>query len=400
VTSIALSNVKKLYAITALTNVWFFTGSWLYFYRMYLSDRQIGVLDGLVFGVGLIAEIPSGALADLLGRKNQLKIGLALMSVGFISQGLAQSYVHILLGMLLFTIGIAFISGSDDALVYDSLDAEGLSGRWEKVIARKYQIMLLVSATGFLAGGGLYIIHFRLPYVLCGIAAFIAVLIATNLHEIEVKRDNFSLKVYAQQNADGMKYLFRRHMWLYAFMAIVVLGSGYAFDVGIIKPLILDKFNFYENAQAIINTIAGIGAILVLSKFDRLRKLLGEKRGLILLAVLMGAGFLATSFSVAVLGLVAFFVIYIINTIVAPWLNDVVQHEVPSSHRATALSTLALLQKLPYVVLAPLAGILSTNGDLQYFLFGVSLCILLTVSILLLFGILSKNTQKQKLKIR
>lgn len=240
--STALSNVRKLYVITALTNLWFFTGSWLYFYRLYMSDRQIGIFDGLVFGVGLIAEIPSGALSDLLGRKNQLKIGLGLMTIGFITQGLAHSYVHILLGMLLFTVGAALVSGSDDALVYDSLKSEKLTGIWEGVIARKYQILMLVSTIGFLAGGGLYVIHFRLPYMLCGVAALISVFVAATLHEVKIERVRFSFKAYAHQNIDGMKYLFKRHMWLYAFMALVVLGSGYAFDVRVIKPLILDKF--------------------------------------------------------------------------------------------------------------------------------------------------------------
>src|SRR6266705_6173582 len=101
----ATRNVSKLYIITALTNLWFFTGSWLYFYRLYMADRQIGVLDGLAFGIGILAEVPSGALADLLGRKRQLLLGLSLMSGGFLLQGFAAAYWHIFVGMTLFTVG-------------------------------------------------------------------------------------------------------------------------------------------------------------------------------------------------------------------------------------------------------------------------------------------------------
>jgi len=390
--SIAQKNVKKLYILTALTNLWFITGSWLYFYRLYMSDRQIGILDGLVFGIGLIAEIPSGAFADLLGRKNLLRIGLLLMSFGFLAQGFAHDYIHILAGMILFTIGMAMVSGADDALVYDSLEKEGKSSKWQQVIARKHQIMLTVTILSYLVGGLLYVMHFRLPFILAGVGVLTAFFVASTLkEEPDGKIERFSAGAYIKQNAEGMKYFLRRRMWLYAFMAVVIVGSGYAFDVGVIKPLVLDKFGFFENAQAVINAVAGVAAVVALSQLNRLRKLFGEKPGLIALALIMGAGFLVASFPVGAFGILAFLAIYVVNSMAEPWLNDVVQHEVASSHRATALSTLALLQKIPYVLLAPIAGGLSTDGRFSLFLIGIAVCIFLAIGILLLFGLLARK---------
>ena len=360
-----------------------------------MSDRQIGILDGLVFGIGLIAEIPSGALADLLGRKNLLRAGLLLMSCGFLAQGFAHQYLHLLFGLLLFNVGVAMVSGSDDALVYDSLDSEGRSGRWQQIIARKHQIMLTVTIASFLVGGILYIVHFRLPFIVAGLGSLLAFFVAASLKEAEVIREKLGMATYVKQNIDGMRYLLKRTMWLYAFMALVILGCGYAFDVGVVKPLVLDTFGFRENAQAVINTVAGVASILALTQLNRLRRLLGEKRGLILLALAMAVGFLVSSFSIGAYGILAFLAIVVINSLVEPWLNDIVQHQVPSSHRATALSTLALLQKLPYVLLAPMAGILSSDGNLSVFLVGISLSIFLAIIILLSFGILNKNIRRK-----
>lgn len=397
-TSVASKNVAKLYILTALTNLWFITGSWLYFYRLYMSDRQIGVLDGMVFGIGLIAEIPSGALADLLGRKRQLQIGLLLMSAGFLMQGFAEAYWYILVGMIMFTVGMALVSGSDDALVYDSLDSEGSSKLWDKVIARKFQIMHIVTIASYLIGGLLYIMNFRLPFIMTGVGMLIGFFIACTFKETREASDSLSMKAYIQQNTEGMKHLFKRHMWLYAFMAIVVLGIGYAFDLGVIKPLTLNAFGYFANAQAVINAVAGGMAILALTQLDRLRKYFGEKRGLIVLALIMAAGFLAASFPIGKLGLLAFLAIFVVNSLIEPWLNDIVQQEVPSSHRATALSTLALLQKLPYVILAPIAGGLSTSGHFTRFLVGVAICIFVAIGMLLLFGILNVRIKKSKAK--
>ncbi len=360
-----------------------------------MSDRQIGVLDGLVFGIGLIAEIPSGAFADLLGRKNLLRIGLIMMSFGFLAQGFAHDYLHILLGMVLFTVGMAMVSGSDDALVYDSLDAEGKSDTWVRVVARKYQIMLTVTILSYLVGGLLYVLNFRLPFVLAGGGILIGFFVASSLKEVTVAREKLSIALYIKQNTEGMKHLLKRKMWLYTFMAVVIVGSGYAFDVGVIKPLVLDKFGFHASAQAIINAVAGIVSVVALSRLDRLRKLFGERLGLVVLALIMGAGFLAASFPLGAFGILAFLAIFIVNSLVEPWLNDIVQHEVPSSHRATALSTLALLQKLPYVLLAPIAGSLSFDGNFSLFLVGVALCIFLAIGVLLLFRLLAKRHQRK-----
>lgn len=392
--SVASKNILRFYILTALTNLWFITGSWLYFFRLYMSDRQIGILDGLVFGVGLLAEIPSGALSDLLGRKRQLQAGLLMMSGGFLLQGFAQAYWYILVGMTMFVIGMALVSGSDDALVYDSLDSEGKSGDWTRVIARKFQIIHAVTISSILVGGLLYVLNFRLPFILAGVGVLFAFFVASTFKEVHIKSDDTSMAAYIKQNAEGMKYLFRRHMWLYALMAIVIVGIGYAFDLGVVKPLILDLFGYQASAQAVINAAAGIIAIAALTQLDRLRELFGEKRGLVILAVFMGIGFLLSSFPIGKLGLIAFLIIFIVNSLVEPWLNDVVQHEVPSSHRATALSTLAMLQKLPYILLAPLAGTFSTEGNLSLYFVGIALCIFAAVAILLIFGILSKRSQK------
>ncbi|HET8670454.1 MAG TPA: MFS transporter, partial [Candidatus Saccharimonadales bacterium] len=297
--------------------------------------------------------------------------------------------------MVLFTVGMAFVSGSDDALVYDSLDAEHKSSLWEKVIARKFQVMHLVTIVSILAGGVLYILQFRLPFVLAGIGALVSFFVALTFKEAPVEIEQSpSIKSYVRQNVEGMQYLFRRHMWLYAFMAFVVLGVGYAFDVGVIKPLMLDSFGFTANAQAVINAAAGGVAIVALTQLTRLRNTLGEKRGLVALSLLMAGGFLVSSYPIAGFGLLTFLVIFIANSLAEPWFNDVVQHEVPSSHRATALSTLALIQKLPYVALSPIAGAAAFGGNLLAFFFGLSGCILLAVGMLLVAGILRKRSRQ------
>jgi hypothetical protein len=68
-----LSRTYLIYQLFA--NLWFVGAVWLYFYRLFITDQQVGFLDGMAFAIGLLAEIPAGALADRLGRDTMVKVG-------------------------------------------------------------------------------------------------------------------------------------------------------------------------------------------------------------------------------------------------------------------------------------------------------------------------------------
>lgn len=62
-----------------------------------------------------------------------------------------------------------------------------------------------------------------------------------------------------------------------------------------------------------------------------------------------------------------------------PWVSIVVNDEIESKYRATALSTVALLAKVPYVLLAVIAGTMAEKGTFSYFCLGVGTVIMMSV---------------------
>ena len=54
------------------------------------------------------------------------------------------------------------------------------------------------------------------------------------------------------------------------------------------------------------------------------------------------------------------------------WTNIVVNERTPSEIRATTLSTVALLTKLPYVLVAVIAGLMIDAGQLGTFVLGMA----------------------------
>jgi len=107
---------KKYLLYQLFTNLWFVSAVWLYFYRIFITDQQIGIMDAMAFAIGLLAEIPSGALADKFGRGRMVKIGQFLAGSGLFLQAFADGFLIIFIGQTIMMVGVAFVSGADEAL--------------------------------------------------------------------------------------------------------------------------------------------------------------------------------------------------------------------------------------------------------------------------------------------
>ncbi len=397
----AEANVRRLYWITAFIHAMLVGAIWLYFYRIFVDDYQIGVIDGLAFGIGFLAEIPSGALADFIGRKRLVNLGLLFVSGGFFLQGFANGYWDILIGVTMMTIGFSLVSGADDALVYDSLVAEGKKSRWKKVIARKHQIIIVANITAYLIGGIIYQWNVRIPFILQAIILLLALFIGLGFKEnFDTKKEEHKSSNYLLQIYDGSRHLLRRSMISYVFIALFILGAGSAFNYGLIRPLVLDKFGYFEVGQTIMLTVGSIVSVLALTKIESLKRYFGENNSLFVLASIMTTGFLLSVVNGGlILGAVVFIMIIVSNDLIAPILNDAVQSRVPSSHRATSLSTLALLQNAPYVLIAPIIGALSNEGRLTEFLAGMSGAMLVAMFLAFVYSRYSKRKTSATIKV-
>jgi len=116
-----------------------------------LSGGQISALFALWSAVTFALEIPSGALADRMSRRQLIAAAALLRAVGFALWLSWPSFVGFALGFLLWGANSALVSGAWEALVYDELAALGASGRYARTIGRAE----VAGATGVLAGTAL-----------------------------------------------------------------------------------------------------------------------------------------------------------------------------------------------------------------------------------------------------
>ncbi|MFI6284719.1 MFS transporter [Streptomyces sp. NPDC051018] len=112
-----------------------------------LTTGEISSLFILWSVTGLVVEVPSGALADLVSRRLLLVAGPLLKAVGFALWVFAPSYGTFALGFVLWGTGSALRSGALEALVYEELERLGAASRYTRLIGRSAAVAAMATAT-------------------------------------------------------------------------------------------------------------------------------------------------------------------------------------------------------------------------------------------------------------
>jgi len=82
---------------------------------------QVGIAEGLFHLISLLCEIPSGMAADLIGRRRSLAMAGLCGMVSALLMAFSNTFFGVCLSMTFSALACNFISGSDEALLYDSL---------------------------------------------------------------------------------------------------------------------------------------------------------------------------------------------------------------------------------------------------------------------------------------
>jgi MFS family permease len=121
-----------------------------------LSGAAITSLFALWSVVAFAAEVPSGALADSMSRRRLLTIAMVLRAIGFALWVLVPNYAGFAVGFVLWGVGGAFTSGTEQALVYDELAAIGRGSAYAGLMGRAGTLRLLGNASAVSIATPLY----------------------------------------------------------------------------------------------------------------------------------------------------------------------------------------------------------------------------------------------------
>ena len=86
--------------------------------------------------MGILAEVPTGALADRFSRRGSLAAAGILQAAGYALWISLPGFAGFAAGFVLWGIGGAVVSGALEALLYDGLAAFGEQDQFARVLGR------------------------------------------------------------------------------------------------------------------------------------------------------------------------------------------------------------------------------------------------------------------------
>ena len=120
-----------------------------------LSFLQIGILIGFREVVTNLFEVPSGAVADLYGRRRSMIFSFSAYIASFVTFALSNSLLPLFGGMFFFGLGEAFRSGTHKAMIFDWVRFEGRSDEKTKIYGYTRSWSQMGSAISVLIAGAL-----------------------------------------------------------------------------------------------------------------------------------------------------------------------------------------------------------------------------------------------------
>lgn len=379
--SLAKRNINaRIYLIFGfLQSLWFIEAVWYFYWARFMSYTQIGIVFTFLVILGLMAEIPTGYLADRYGRKKSVVGGVILLFIGAVLMTSATLTVTFIVGVSIMSIGRAFISGAIEAIVYDDLKNNSEETMWDSLCSTKLQVSLLAYIIAVPIGGFLYTIHYRLPNLLEAASMLVSIFVAMKLRDTKSSTKAMETTIKFKEILTGFRELWSEKLKPYVLPAFMIISIFELYDWGLSKPAMATSFGFDTRGQAMIYTILAIMNILTIGLMPRLRKILGDYYGLRLLSLFSGIAFIVSTYSIGFLGIGVLWILESAGNLGDPWTSSVINEHTTASYRATTLSTLAFMTRVPHLFVNILAGTALDGAGITGFHWWLGIVIISTV---------------------
>lgn len=340
-----------------------------------LSPLQMVLVGTVLEATIFICEIPTGLLSDLHSRRLSIAVGLLLIGIGFLLQGLLPSFSGLILAQVVWGIGFTFTSGSDEAWIADEIGAEFVA----PVFIRAQQFELLGTILGIVAAAGLGLIDLQIPLLVSGTGFIItAAFIWTIMPETGFTRTEQSVTAPFTSMASGLRQgllIARRRPIIRSFLFVGLFAglSSEAFDrlwtVHILDIVQMSALSTTESVLifagiSLVGTIISLAVSLLLRLLQPERLMAVHPAGLlIVLTICQIVGIIGLALTSNLwIALAALWLRSAALSITAPLHSAWLARNLDSNSRATTLSLMSQANAIGQVSGGPPLGALANHA--------------------------------------
>ena len=405
-----IQNVRLFIAFRVFFNCRFYYPVFTILFLDYgLTLEQFALLNAAWAATIVLLEVPSGALADMVGRRNLLVFTGALMVMEMMLLCFAPRgnpgllFALFLVNRILSGAAEACASGADEAIAYDTLKEKGDINDWPRVLEVQMRVQSIAFIIAMSLGAAVYdpnlmqgLAHglglnvhldqgltLRFPPFLTLLMAILTLLCALRMRETDSGKGH----IYAGRGSsivEAFKLTLAAGKWiLITPFALIIILAGLSFD-NCIRMIITLRSQYYrliDLPEAIFGLI-GSGLAIMGLVMPRLARIMAQKHSpqfnLMVMAGCTLIGLIGMTFFWPIFGLIPVIllagVVYLQNFFQSHYLNRITR----SHQRATVLSFKGLSFNLAYGMIGVLYSMLlahlrSVVGKVQPDLTGAQL---------------------------
>ncbi|MFT5875363.1 MAG: MFS family permease [Clostridium sp.] len=384
-------NITKNYVFTFLMEFNLTHGIWMiYLASKGLSLTQLGLVEAIFHITSFLMEIPTGAVADIWGRKVSRICGRIAQLISAFILIYSNSFIGFAIGFVVTALSYNLESGAGEALIYDSLKEIGEEKNYMKISGVNGVLMQVAQACGLLLGNFLsdysYIYAYGVTIVVCIFSIIQALSFKEPYIKMEIKeKTNKTFQIFKNQVGESFKIIAgnKKLGFLIVFSQAIFMFNTCIFFY--FQNYLLSKGISIGNIGVILASASFMAAITASQTF-RIEKKVGERVIILLLPLIISICIWGVALSEYYY--VFFIIISSIESIIYIAVSDYTNKLIPSDKRATIISMGSMIFSLYMIVIFPLIGKLGDEVSLQFAfeILAVTATILAVINIIVLGG--------------
>ncbi|MEN8136146.1 MAG: MFS transporter [Thermodesulfobacteriota bacterium] len=330
-----------------------------------LDTFDIYVLQAVYSLSVALLEIPSGYMADVIGRKKSLVIGSFLGALGYCIYTLSSGFYGFLAAEIILGLGGSFISGSDSAMLYESLaamDKKELYFRLEGRITSLGHFAETIAALGggFIAASLSYQAVYLSQTLVAGLAIPAALFLLEPPRDRIISMPGFRHIMMVCKESLITKKNLSATLLLSSLIGTCTLCMAWTSQVYFVTMGLTEKS--ITPLWVLLNlTVAVVAAFA-----HKIVAKIGQPMAICIIMVGIPSTYILLGFIPLLPALVALFIFYAIRGCATPLLKDLVNRYAASETRATVLSVRSMIIRVSFAVIGPFIGSLSAGYSLSF----------------------------------
>ncbi len=192
--------------------------------------EELALIASITAAVQLVLEIPSGYLADRFGHKQSLMLGTFLSAVSTLAYVVSPNFWGGLTASVGYFAGTAFLSGTQQAFMHETLLALGRDDEYEKILGKAQGRSLYWNAVLILLVPLTYSIHPYVPFLIGFAGLAVSFVIMSTLAVPPIRQ---TVREDSRDIGEKLRCFFSDPSWIrlsfpFLFFAVTTAGFNHA----------------------------------------------------------------------------------------------------------------------------------------------------------------------------